>query len=103
MYAIRSYYADVRERIRSGSAHLNVTNSLHFPFEGVAEVLERVRILEDKIDRRLKKARLKAESAGRQWAYLTVPLVEGKQYTTGEITVTGNEVFTDEEILGQFV
>lgn len=62
---------------------------------------KRVRILEDKIDKRLKKARLKAESAGRQWAYLTVPVVEGKQYTTGEITVTGNEVFTDEEILGQ--
>jgi len=37
------FQADVRERIRSGSAHLNVTNSLHFPFEGVAEVLERVR------------------------------------------------------------
>lgn len=36
------FQADVRERIRAGSAHLNVTNSLHFPFGGATEVLERV-------------------------------------------------------------
>jgi outer membrane protein insertion porin family len=36
------------------------------------------------------------EKQVKRWVYLTVPVVEGLQYTTGEITFSGNEVFPDE-------
>ncbi len=35
----------------------------------------------------------------KRWVYLTVPIVEGPQYTLGTITVTGNTVFSEREIL----
>jgi outer membrane protein assembly complex protein YaeT len=42
-----------------------------------------------------RKAEQKAKKIKR-WVYLTVPVKEGPQYTTGEITVEGNEVFPEE-------
>lgn len=35
----------------------------------------------------------------RRWVYLTVKVQEGPQYKTGEMKVTGNTVFTEQEIL----
>lgn len=49
--------------------------------------------------RRAEKALKKAEPKVRRWVYLTVPVREGKPYTTGTITVSGNTVFTEAEVL----
>ena len=40
-------------------------------------------------------------SADRRFVYLTVPVNEGPQYTLGEVTVQGNEVFTDRVLRAQ--
>ena len=32
----------------------------------------------------------------KRWVYLTVPVVEGPQYSLGEVEITGNTVFTDQ-------
>ena len=37
----------------------------------------------------------------KKWVYLTVPVVEGEQYTLGEITFTGNEKFEDSALRTQ--
>jgi outer membrane protein assembly complex protein YaeT len=42
--------------------------------------------------------RLKAEPKVKKWIVLNVPVNEGEQYTTGDITVTGNSVFTDNQL-----
>jgi outer membrane protein assembly complex protein YaeT len=56
--------------------------------------------------KRREKERKKAEKEDREsepkvkkQLWLTVPIKEGPQYTTGEITVAGNSVFTDAQIL----
>ena len=44
------------------------------------------------------RVRLKAEPKVKKWIVLNVPINEGEQYTTGEITVSGNAVFTDNQL-----
>ncbi len=44
------------------------------------------------------RVRLKAEPKVKKWIVLNVPVNEGEQYTTGEITVSGNTVFTDNQL-----
>src|SRR5262249_36633633 len=38
----------------------------------------------------------------RRWVYLTVKIKEGPQYKTGTMTVKGNSVYTQEQILSRF-
>ena len=47
------------------------------------------------------KRKAKAESKVKSWVYLTVPIVEGPQYTLGALTTSGNTVFTESELLAQ--
>src|SRR5262245_6099690 len=42
------------------------------------------------------------EPRTRRWVYLTVKVKEGPQYKTGTMTVKGNSVFTEEEVLARF-
>ena len=42
----------------------------------------------------------KAKKKVKRWVYLTVPVVEGEQYTLGEITFTGNDGLPDERLAG---
>jgi outer membrane protein insertion porin family len=41
----------------------------------------------------------KEPKAPKKWIFVTVPIQEGPQYTVGALTVEGNTVFTQEEIL----
>lgn len=57
---------------------------------------------EKKKAKREQKAKKKASKPqGKRWVYLTVPVTEGQSYKLGQITVVGNEVFTDEILRGQ--
>ena len=48
------------------------------------------------------KAKKKASKpSGKRWVYLTVPVSEGVQYSLGEITFSGNEVYPDEVLRSQ--
>jgi outer membrane protein insertion porin family len=47
---------------------------------------------------KLKKAR---KEHPKKWVYLTVPIEEGGQYKVGSITMEGNKVFSDREILAR--
>jgi outer membrane protein assembly factor BamA len=64
------------------------------------KISKRLRMMRDKLEKKQKKALLKAQSGGRQWVWLTVPVSEGEQYRLGELTVNGNSVFTDEQVVG---
>jgi outer membrane protein insertion porin family len=61
--------------------------------------------LEKKRKKQEKKARDQArkakKKASKRWVYLTVPLTEGTQYSLGEITFDGNDVFPDEVLRRQ--
>jgi outer membrane protein assembly complex protein YaeT len=57
---------------------------------------------QEKLEKEQRKAEQKARKEERdakdikRWVYLTIPIREGPQYTLGEISVEGNEVFPDE-------
>jgi len=53
---------------------------------------------EEAEEKRRKKEEKKAEKADRKWVYLTVRVKEGAQYLLGEISSTGNTVFSDKEV-----
>ncbi len=63
------------------------------------ELRKRKQRLEAKVAKRLAKAK-KAGSAGRQLAFLTVPVVEGRQYKMGKLTVEGHGVLTEQQLKG---
>ncbi len=44
------------------------------------------------------RVRQKAEPKVKKWIVLNVPVNEGEQYITGDITLTGNTVFTDNQL-----
>lgn len=52
----------------------------------------------EEAEKKVAKARRKAQPKAKRWVKLTVPVEEGQQYTTGEITIEGNEVYTDQEL-----
>jgi outer membrane protein assembly complex protein YaeT len=57
----------------------------------------------EKARKRAEKEVQKKEPKVKRWAYLTVPVVEGKQYKAGEISVTGNSVYTEDDIRTRMV
>jgi len=60
--------------------------------------LEEDRRREEKARKKAEKERKKAEPKIRRWVDLTIQVNEGSQYRVGDVTVTGNTVFTDEQI-----
>jgi len=60
---------------------------------------EKARKQREKADKQAEREKKKAEPKVKRWVYLSVPIVEGKQYKTGKVTVTGNKVLSDGEIL----
>ncbi|HEX6851596.1 MAG TPA: outer membrane protein assembly factor BamA [Candidatus Polarisedimenticolaceae bacterium] len=64
---------------------------------------ERERKEAEKALKRAEKDVKKKEPKVKRWAYLTVPVVEGKQYKSGEITVTGNTVYSEDDIKKRMV
>lgn len=65
--------------------------------------VEKERRDQEKERRRAEKALRKQQPKVRRWAYLTVYVDEGKQYKAGDVTVTGNTVFPDDQILRRMV
>lgn len=57
----------------------------------------------EKARKRAEKELKAQEPKVKRWAYLTVPVVEGKQYKAGEISVTGNTVYSEEDIRTRMV
>jgi outer membrane protein insertion porin family len=51
---------------------------------------------EEKARKQARKAEKKAADQGKAWVRLTVTVDEGPQYTLGELTLTGNNVFPDQ-------
>ena len=47
------------------------------------------------------KAKKAAEKTSKKWVLLTVPLEEGAQYRVGKLTMEGNTVFSDAEIMAR--
>jgi outer membrane protein insertion porin family len=60
---------------------------------------EKRRRAEEKAKKRAEKARRKAEPKVKRWVFLTVPVSEGPEYRAGDISVTGNTLFSDKELL----
>ena len=54
--------------------------------------------LESRAEKALAKAEIKANAAGKQWAYLTVDVSEGPQYRLGEVEISGNSKLTDKDL-----
>ncbi len=59
---------------------------------------EKERKKEEKERKKAEKKRRAQEPKVKRWVYLTVPIVEGEQYRTGKITVTGNTVLSEAEV-----
>ncbi len=59
---------------------------------------QKARRRQEKARKKEERQRKKAEPKIKRWVYLTVPIVEGQQYTTGKIAVTGNKILSDSEI-----
>jgi outer membrane protein insertion porin family len=51
--------------------------------------------------KKAEKAAKRAEPHVKRWAYLTVQINEGPRYTIGTMSVSGNTVFTEKELLAQ--
>ena len=64
---------------------------------------ERQDLLEkkSKIEKKIRKKEANAESPGRRWVRLVVPVVEGEQYKVGDITFSGNSVLTEDQVRSQ--
>ncbi|MBZ5639692.1 MAG: outer membrane protein assembly factor BamA [Acidobacteriia bacterium] len=60
---------------------------------------EKRRREEERAKKRAEKARKKAEPKVKRWVYLTVPVSEGPEYRAGNISVTGNSLFADKDLL----
>jgi outer membrane protein insertion porin family len=56
-----------------------------------------------KAEKEAEEAAAKAQGTGKRWAYLTVSVDEGAKYKLGTLSVTGNTVFTEQELLAQIV
>lgn len=64
----------------------------------IARRREKERAREEKARKKAEKERQKAEPKIKRWVELAVQIAEGPQYRAGDLTVTGNTVFTDERI-----
>ncbi len=53
---------------------------------------------EEKRKKKIERVRKKAEPKVKKWIVMTVPVNEGKQYLTGDIEITGNTQFTDDQL-----
>ena len=54
---------------------------------------------QEKLEKKARKLERKEKAAKeKRWVHLTVPIKEGPQYTLGEVTIEGNEVFTERQL-----
>jgi outer membrane protein insertion porin family len=56
-----------------------------------------------KAEKELEEYEAKAQGTGKRWVYLTVAVDEGAKYKLGTLSVTGNSVFTEQELLAQVI
>ncbi|HZN54399.1 MAG TPA: outer membrane protein assembly factor BamA [Candidatus Polarisedimenticolaceae bacterium] len=54
-----------------------------------------------KEQKKAERAAKKAEPKVKRWAYLTVTVVEGPRYSIGQLSASGNTVYTEPELLAQ--
>ncbi len=66
--------------------------------EAARKQTEKERRKAEKARKKEEKARRKAEPKIKRWVYLTVPVSEGEQYRVGDVSVTGNSVFSEKEL-----
>jgi outer membrane protein insertion porin family len=59
---------------------------------------EKERRREERFERKIERLRRRGEPKVRRWVQMTVPIAEGEQYRTGEITVSGSSLWSEEEI-----
>jgi outer membrane protein insertion porin family len=63
------------------------------------KLVEKRRKEEEKARRKRERAERKKLPKIRRWAYLTVRVQEGPQYKSGTVSITGNTVFKDDQLL----
>ena len=62
-------------------------------------ILDRYEKKKEKAEKKRRKRERKAAKKGsKRWVHLTVRISEGEPYTLGEVTFSGNEVFTDDQL-----
>lgn len=66
----------------------------------IEKEIQRQRKLQERAQKKADKAQQKAQPKTKKWVHMTVPISEGQQYTAGEVTIEGNEVFSDAELRG---
>jgi outer membrane protein insertion porin family len=66
-----------------------------------AEARAAERVAKGKPPKPAKEVKIREPKPPKKWIYVTVPIQEGQSYKVGSITVEGNSVFTDEEILSR--
>jgi outer membrane protein insertion porin family len=64
-----------------------------------AEAKARAREAKGKTSKKPKEAKTHEPKVPKKWIFATVPIDEGPQYRVGTVSVEGNEVYTDAEIL----
>lgn len=105
---MRPPVVEIREKVKSGDAAdplPEVQDPLPMedpepvpPAEPLSEKEEKAR---KKAEKKAAKEAKKNEPKVKRWAYLTVEVVEGPQYRVGDVTVSGNKVFDEDQILAR--
>lgn len=105
---MRPPVVEIREKVKSGGAADPVPEVQDAPPMEDPEPVPPAEPLSKKEEKARKKAEKKAAKEARKkepkvkrWAYLTVEVVEGPQYRVGEVTVSGNKVFDEDQILAR--
>ncbi len=105
---MRPPVVEIREKVKEGEAAKPVPEIEELPPVEKPEPAPPAGALSKKEEKARKKAEKKAAKAAREeepkvkrWAHLTVEVVEGPQYRVGDVTVSGNKVFDENQILAR--
>jgi outer membrane protein insertion porin family len=105
---MRPPVVEIREKAKSGNAANPVPEVQDSPPAEDPEPVPPAEPLSKKEEKARKKAEKKAakeaekkEPKVKRWATLTVEVVEGPQYRVGDVTVSGNKVFDEDQILAR--
>src|SRR5262249_46478643 len=69
------------------------------PVEPQPPLTEKQKKQQEKARKKAEKERKQSEPKVKRWVSLTVPIAEGPEYRVGKVSVTGNTVFRDQDVL----
>lgn len=105
---MRPPVVEIREKVKSKDAASALPEVRDSPPAEEPQPVPPAEPLSKKEEKARKRAEKKAakeaekkEPKVKRWAYLTVEVVEGPQYRVGDVTVSGNKVFDEDQILAR--